>query len=693
MRRLLLGVAMAGALAQLAVTVHAQNVTAPADAAAPASGVPVYGRFGFDMAGMDRSVDPGDDFYAYANGAWEKTTAIPSDRSNWGTSAVLVEQAEQRVRDLIQDAAANRAAAGRNTLAQKIGDFYSAFMDEAAVEKAGRSPVQPFLLAVASLSNRGQFARAMGIANRSRVDVPILIDVDVDLKANDRYSVYLGQGGLGLPDRDYYLDEQNPRFADARTKYVQHVATMLALAGLADSVPKAEAVVALERKIADAHWSRAESRQLDKIYNPVTKAELATKYPGFDWNAFMAGAEVPDKASLVAMQPSALERIASLLANEPLAVWKDYLTFHIVSDYASVLPKAFVDEDFAFNGQVLGGTPEMRERWRRGVDQVNEALGEGVGQLYVAKYFPPAAKAKADELVRNLLAAMDIRLQNLTWMAPETKARARAKLAAFTPKIGYPDTFRDYAKLEVKRDDAFGNLRRAREFEFARSLAKSTGPVDRGEWFMTPQTVNAYANPTMNEIVFPAGILQAPYFDPNADPALNYGGIGAVIGHELSHHFDDQGRKFDAKGSMTDWWTPADVERFKAYTDRVVTQYSEYEPLPGQHVNGELTLGENMADLAGIQVAYDAYRISLKGQTAPVIDGFSGDQRFFLGWAQVWRRKYRDEALMRQLTTDTHTAGHYRTYVVRNMDAWYTAFNVQPGQKLYLAPDQRIHVW
>jgi putative endopeptidase len=358
-----------------------------------------------------------------------------------------------------------------------------------------------------------------------------------------------------------------------------------------------------------------------------------------------------------------------------------------------VLPKAFVDEDFAFNGKVLAGTPEPRERWRRGVDQVNEALGEAVGQLYVAKYFPPAAKAKADELVHNLLAAMDVRLQNLTWMAPETKVKARAKLAAFTPKIGYPDKFRDYSKLDVKRNDAFGNLRRAREFEYERELTKSTGPVDRGEWEMTPQTVNAYANPSMNEIVFPAAILQAPYFDPNADPAVNYGGIGAVIGHELSHHFDDQGRKFDAKGALADWWTPTDVERFKAYTDRVVQQYSEYEPLPGKHVNGELTLGENMADLAGVMVAYDAYRISLHGQEAPVIDGFTGDQRFFLGWAQVWRRKYRDEALLRQITTDPHTASHFRPYVVRNIDAWYAAFNVQPGRKLYLAPADRVRVW
>jgi putative endopeptidase len=395
----------------------------------------------------------------------------------------------------------------------------------------------------------------------------------------------------------------------------------------------------------------------------------------------------------VVMQPSAVEKIAVLAANEPLAAWKDYATFRAISAYAAVLPKGFVEEDFAFNGRVLAGTPAMRDRWKRGVDEVNAALGEAVGQLYVAKFFPPEAKAKIDDLVRNLIAAMDVRLQNLTWMAPDTKARARTKLAAFTPKIAYPDRWRDYSNLSVNRNEAFGNLQRAREFEYQRNLNKVGKPVDRGEWGMTPQTVNAYANPTMNEIVFPAAILQPPFFDPNADPAVNYGAVGAVIGHELSHHFDDQGRKFDPNGSLSDWWTPADVERFKTYTDRIVTQYAAYEPLAGTHVNGELTLGENMADLAGVMVAYDAYRLSLKDREAPAIDGFSGDQRFFLGFAQVWRRKYRDEALLRQMTSDPHTPAHYRVNVVRNMDAWYTAFDIKAGTRLYLTPEQRVRVW
>jgi putative endopeptidase len=652
---------------------------------------PSYGRFGLDAAGMDRAVDPGDDFYSYANGSWHKAVEIPADRSNWGTFAILTDLTEQRVRQVTEDAAKQQAARGSAT--QKVGDYFAAFMDEAEIEKRGLTPIQPILAYSTGISNRSDLSRAVGLANRYGINVPIRVGVDVDLKANDRYSIYLMQGGLGLPDRDYYLDEKNERFADARTKYQQHIAAMLTLAGVADAEAKAQSIFALEKQIADAQWSRVESRQMEKIYNPITRADLTTKYPGIDWNALLSGGGVPSQASLVVMQPSAIEKIAALAANEPLPVWKDYATFRAISAYAAVLPKAFVDEDFAFNGKVLVGTPAMRDRWRRGVDQVNAGLGEAVGQLYVAKYFPPDAKAKADELVRNLITSMDGRLHSLAWMAPETKAKAREKLAAFTPKIGYPDKWRDYSGLSVIRNDAFGNLQRARDFDYQRDLNKIGKPVDRGEWTMTPQTVNAYANPTMNEIVFPAAILQAPFFDPNADPGVNYGGIGAVIGHELSHHFDDQGRKFDPKGSLTDWWTPADVDRFRTYTDRVVKQYGEYEPLPGTHVNGELTLGENIADLAGLMVAYDAYRLSRKGQDAPVIDGFTGDQRFFLGWSQVWRRKYRDEALLRQLTSDPHTPGHYRPNVVRNMDAWYTAFNIKPGTKLYLSPEQRIRVW
>ncbi len=685
-RRVTLALLFTVALGHESISTHAQS-----PGAAPPSGAPVYGRYGFDVGGMDRSADPGDDFYRYANGSWHKAIEIPADRSNWGTFAILNDLTEQRTRGLIEEAAQQQSPRGSTT--QKVGDYFAAFMDETAIEKQGLAPIRPFLDYITGISNRGDLSRAVGLANRYGINVPVEVEVEVDLKANDRYSVYLSQGGLGLPDRDYYLDDSNARFVEARAKYQQHIAAMLKLAGIADGETKAQAIYALERKIADAQWSRVESRQIEKIYNPVTRAELPATFPGIDWNALLGGGNVPAQASLVVAQPSAIEKIAALAANEPLNVWKDYAAFRAINAYASVLPKAFVDEDFAFNGQVLAGTPAQRDRWKRAVDQVNGGLGEAVGQLYAAKYFPADAKAKIDDLVRNLIAAMDVRLQNLTWMAPETKAKARVKLAAFTPKIAYPDKWRDYSNLSVNRGEAFGNLQRAREFEYQRNLNKVGRPVDRGEWGMTPQTVNAYANPTMNEIVFPAAILQPPFFDPKADAAVNYGGIGAVIGHELSHHFDDQGRKFDPKGSLADWWTPADVERFKTYTDRVVKQYGEYEPLAGTHVNGELTLGENMADLAGLMVSYDAYRLSLKGQEAPVLDGLTGDQRFFLGFAQVWRRKYRDEALLRQMTSDPHTPGHYRPNVVRNMDAWYAAFGIKPGTKLYLAPEQRIRVW
>jgi putative endopeptidase len=419
---------------------------------------------------------------------------------------------------------------------------------------------------------------------------------------------------------------------------------------------------------------------------------MARNMPGFNWPAYLEATGLAGQPQVIVAHPSALAGAAKLVQSEPLQAWKDYLTFHTIAAAAPLLPKAFVEENFAFDGRTLQGTPQLKDRWKRGVDLVGGGMGEAVGQLYVAKHFPPAAKAKADELVRNLIAAMDKRLTGLEWMAPETKAKARAKLAAFTPKIGYPDTWRDYSGLNVVPGDAVGNALRSTEFEYRRNLNKLGKPVDRGEWGMYPQTVNAYANPLLNEIVFPAAILQPPFFDPNADDAVNYGGIGAVIGHEISHHFDDQGRKFDPKGNLADWWTPADVDRFKVHTDKLVAQYGAYEPLPGAKVNGELTLGENIADLAGLTIAYDAYRMSLKGREAPVIDGYTGDQRFFLGFGQVWRNKYRDPFLQQILTTDSHTPGHFRPNVVRNFDPWYAAFDVKDG-KLYLPPEQRIRIW
>lgn len=684
--RLILG---AAALALAAGSGPAMAATA-GKTTKPAAAKPQLGTFGVDTAGMDKTVAPGDDFYKFVNGAWDKITPIPADKASWGGFAVLRDLSDQRTRSIIETVSAQANAPG--SAGQKVGDFYASFMDESAIEAKGLTPIQPLLAEIGAIQTPAQLAQVFGKANRLGITNPIGIGVFQDLKDNTTYSAYLGQGGIGLPDRDYYLQD-NPRFVEIRAKYIAHIGNMLKLAGIADSAAKAQRIFDLEKKIATAHWTQAESRQIDKLYNPVAVSDLTAKMPGFDWAAYLKTAGVDALPQVISTQPSALTAAAALTSSEPLDLWKDYLTFQTLEAAAPYLSKAFVEENFAFSGVVLSGTPALKERWKRGVDFVNASLGEAVGQLYVDKYFPPAAKAKADELVRNLRVAMDVRLSRLTWMAPETKVKAREKLAAFTQKIGYPDKWRDYSALQIVRGDAVGNAMRATEFEYARNLAKIGKPVDRGEWGMTPQTVNAYANPLLNEVVFPAAILQPPFFDPNADDAVNYGGIGAVIGHELSHHFDDQGRKFDPQGNLSDWWTAEDVKRFEAYTARVVKQYGAYEPLAGSHVNGELTLGENMADLAGVNVALDAYHLSLKGKPAPVLGGYTGDQRFFLGYGQIWRTKYRDANLLQRLTTDPHTPGNYRAYVVRNLDAWYAAFGAKPGQKYYLTPAERVKVW
>jgi putative endopeptidase len=602
----------------------------------------------------------------------------------------LAELSRERTRLIIEEAAKTRGAPGSNQ--QKVGDLYASFMDEAAIEAMGTAPLKPWLAKIDSIRSKSDLARVMGESNQFAVATPFDISVDQDLADNTRYTAYLGQSGLGLPDRDYYLDDSNAKFVEARGKYRQHIAAMLRLAGISDPDARAQRIYDLEKKIAQAHWTQVEQRQVEKLNNPMNKAELGARMPGFDWAAFAAGASIADQSRLIVMHPSALAGAARLVQSEPIGTWKDYLTFRTIASTAGVLPKAFVEESFAFNGKTLQGVPQLRERWKRGVDLVGSGLGEAVGQLYVERYFPPQSKAKMDELVRNLIRAMDVRLANLQWMTPETKAKARVKLAAFTPKIGYPEKWRDYSALEVRPGDTLGNALRARRFEYRRNLKKLGVPVDRGEWGMSPQTVNAYANPLLNEIVFPAAILQAPFFDPHADDAVNYGGIGAVIGHEITHHFDDQGSKFDPKGNLSEWWTKEDVDRFKQQTGKVVAQYGAYDVLPGTKLNGELTLGENMADLAGLTIAYDAYRMSLGGREAPVIDGFTGDQRFFLGFAQVWRSKYREDYLRQIVASDPHSPDQYRANVVRNFDPWYAAFGVRDG-KLHLPPEQRIKIW
>ncbi len=668
----------------------AQPAAEGATPAAPAKAE--IGSFGFDAAGMDRSIAAGQDWVQFANGTYIKTLEIPADRAAYGMFNKLDDLSRERTREIIEAAAASSAAAGTN--AQRVGDFYKAFMDEAAIEGRGAAPLGEDLQPFQQARTKSDFARALSDSMDGFGPSLFPFYINQDAKAPDRYVPIFLQGGLGMPDRDYYLSK-DAKLADARAKYVPHVARMLVLSGVPEARATAAArnVLDFETKLARVHWTRVESRDDDKTYNKWSRADFARRAPGFDWDAYLTAAGLGQQGEFIVSQPSAFAGIAKAYAATPLQTLKDWATLHTARDAAGVLPKAFTEERFDFSNRTLQGTPEMEPRWKRGVNAVNGAIGEAVGELYVAKHFPPETKAKADELVRNITAAMDRRLANLPWMTPDTRTKARAKLASFRSKIGYPDKWIDYSALTVAPGDAYGNVERATAFEYRRQLAKLGKPVDRDEWFMTPMTVNAYANPTMNEIVFPAAILQPPFFDPNADDAVNYGGIGAVIGHEISHHFDDQGRKYDPEGRLTDWWTPEDVRRFEVYAAQLADQYSKYEPLPGQFINGRLALGENIADLAGLLVAHDAYRLALGGKEAPVIDGFTGDQRFFLGHAQIWRTKYRENAMRQQLVTGPHSPGNFRPYVARNLDPWYQAFQVQPGQKLYLAPEQRVRVW
>ena len=657
--------------------------------AKPSLTKPELGSFGFDAAGMDRSVEPGDSFYGFANGNWDRTTEIPADKARYGAFDVLGDRSLERSRAIVEAAA---KGGGTDPDATRVGAYYAAYMNEAAIETKGIAALQPAMQRIAAIRSRTDLAAALGAANRIGVPGPFNTRVEQDPKLPTRYMVAANQSGLGLPDRDYYLVD-TPKFVDTRAKYVAHIAAMFRLAGLDNVDARAKAVYDLERDIAQTHWTRIENRDPVKTYNLRSTAQLAAEAPGFDWATFFAAAGVGTQPNFDVGQPSAFTGMAKLAADRPIGVWQDYLILRTLKARAGVLPKAFVDENFAFNGVVLSGQPQIQPRWKRGVGAVNQAMGEAVGRLYVAQYFPPAAKAAADALVANLRAAMAMRIDTLDWMSPATKVQAKAKLATFDPKIGYPTKWRDYSRLEARADDALGNADRAVAFEYNRNLAKLGGPLDRTEWGMTPQTINAYYNPPKNEIVFPAAILQAPFFDAAADPAINYGGIGVVIGHEISHGFDDQGRQYDASGALRDWWTPEDAAKFKARADKLVAQYDAYEVLPGTRIKGALTLGENIADLAGLRIAYDAYHLSLKGKPAPVIDGLTGDQRFFLGYAQVWRAKQRDAALLAQVTSDPHSPGQQRTATVRNFDPWYAAFKPKAGGKLYLEPDARVRIW
>ncbi|WP_374659481.1 M13 family metallopeptidase [Phenylobacterium sp.] len=672
----------------------------PEAAPTPAKPAPKYGGFGFDTAGMDRAVAPGDNFYSYANGGWMKTTEIPADRGSYSTFNVLGEMATARTRAIVEDQAKANAPAGSE--ARKIGDYYASFMDEAAIEAAGATPLEPELARIAAIKTRADLSRELGATLRADVDALNATDyatdrlfglwVAEDMNDTSKYRPYLMQGGLGLPDRAYYLD-QSDRFKDIRAKYVSHIARMLTLAGQTDGEAKAARILALETAIAKAHWTVEATGDVAKANNVWTRADLSSKAPGIDWPAWLAGAGLSDQETFGAWQPSAIAGISKLVAGQPVAVWKDYLAFHAIERGAPYLSKAFVDEHFAFNGAVLAGTPQQRERWKRGVDNTSTALGEAVGKIYVERYFTPEAKAQVQEMVKNILAAFDKRIDRLDWMTPETKAKAKAKLAVFRVGVGYPDKWRDYSGLTITAGDAYGNWDRSELFEYRRNIAKLKGPVDHDEWWMTPQTVNALNLPMQNMIVFPAAILEPTFFDPNADPAVNYGAIGGVIGHEVGHGFDDTGALFDVKGDLKNWWTDADMAQFKARGKALADQYSAYEPLPGLHLNGEQVLGENIADLAGLAVAYDAYRMSLDGKEPPMLDGFTADQRFYFGWAQNYRAKFREASLRRNVLSGVHSPGEYRALTVRNQDPWYPAFDVKPGQELYLAPDQRVKIW
>lgn len=659
---------------------------------------PQFGSWGVDLTSLDPSVRPGDNFFEYVNGTWLKTAQIPADRSSTGSFQDLQILSEQRLHSIVDELEA-RPYQSLTEEERKLRDLYEAFEDTAQIEQRGLDPVRGDLSYLAGLTTLDEVARAMA---SPRLSITGLYDlgIGVDEKNPDRYSINLGQSGLGLPDRDYYLRD-DPALVATRAAYRKYLATMLQLVGKspAEADARAAAVMELETQIARVHWTRAERRDTDKTYNPMSVSALRALAPDFSWDAFFSEASVPltspqGERTVIVAEKSAFEPMAKIFAATPVAVWRDYLTVHYLHSVAPFLPKRFDDADFALYGTVLTGRTQQLPRPTRGVHLLNSVLGEALGKLYVARYFPPASKAKADALVGHLLQAYEADIKTLSWMSPTTRAKALEKLQQFTPKIGYPSHWRDYSAYVVKRDDLIGSVQRSNSFEWNRELKRLDDPVDRSEWGMTPSTINAYYNPSFNEVVFPAAILQPPFFDPHADDAVNYGGIGAVIGHEISHGFDDQGSKYDGRGKLDDWWTEADRRSFEQRTALLVKQFDSYEALPGLHVIGANTLGENIADLAGLSIALKAYRLSLHGKPAAVLDGYSAEQRFFLSFGQIWRTKQRESALRTQVLSNEHSPAEFRVIgPTRNIDDWYAAFSVKPGDKYYLPPDDRIRLW
>lgn len=671
-------------------------IAAPTDVLAASPGHAAVQPWGVELSYIDKTVKPGDDFFLYANGNWVKHDVIPPDRTYSGVNLELDKENEARLKGLVAELAAspdaNLSAEGR-----KLRDLYSAYMDTKQIEANGLKPVEKDLAKIAGLKSLSDVAHAIGDPSLG-LDGPFSLSFGVDDKNSDLYSVNLGQSGLGMPDRDYYL-KSDKDIVTTREAYKKYVEQMLAIAGVKDAAARAEKVYALELAMAKVSWPVADRRDADKIYNPMAFAQLKELAPGYDWSAMFAAAGVsPTSPSgerkVIVAEKSAFSNLAKVFAETPIDVWRDYLTVRYLHTWSAFLPKKVDDTDFAFYGKALNGKTAQLDRTIRGIQFLDGAMGEALGKLYVAKYFPPEAKAKALALVRNLLKAYDADIRTLAWMTPTTRAKALEKLHAMALKIGYPDKFRDYSALSVDRANLVGSVKNANVFEWNRQLRRIDGPVDRAEWGMTPSTNNAYDNFNFNEIVFPAGILQPPYFDSNADDAVNYGEIGATIGHEISHAFDDQGSKYNPRGNLQNWFTPDDLKNFKERGNAIAAQYDQYQPLPGLHLNGRLTLGENIADIAGLVIALKAYHISLGGKPAPVLNGLTGDQRFYIAYAQSWRERHRDGAVRAQVLSNPHSTSEFRVNgVVRNTDAWYAAFNVKPGDKFYLPPEKRVPVW
>ncbi|RJG21409.1 M13 family metallopeptidase [Massilia cavernae] len=641
------------------------------------------------------AVLPGDDFFAYANADWLAKTEIPADRSTWGAGAALSEETNERIRKMIEGFAADKNAKGN---ARMVADYYSTFMDEAGIEAKGTEPIRKELAKIDAIKDKAGLVRALGASLRADVDALNATDfftenlfglwVAQGLNEPSRNAPYLLQGGLGMPDRAYYLT-QSERMAGLRTKYQQHIAQMLKLAGYADADARAARVMALEMAIAQAHAPREESADVLKANNTWTMKDFSAKAPGIDWNAYFKAAGLSGQNKFIVWHPGAVKGAAALVGSGELAAWKDFLAFHTINHHAAMLPKAFADQNFAFYGTALSGTPQQSLRWKRALNATNGAMDEAVGHLYVDRYFPAENKKRLQEMVSNIVTAFSKRVDKLEWMAPATRAQAQQKLKTLYVGIGYPETWKSYAGLKVVPGDALGNAMRAESLRYAQALAKLKKPVDRTEWSMPPHVVNAVNMPMQNALNFPAAILQPPFFDPKASDAVNYGAIGAVIGHEISHSFDDQGAQFDAQGRLRDWWTKEDLSHFKQASGKLVEQYSAYKPFPDLAVNGQLTLSENLADLAGLAAAYDAYKATQAGKASMT----DGDREFFIGYGNTWRSKAREGAARQRILTDGHAPGEYRTATVRNLDAWYKAFDVKPGQKLYLAPAERIRVW